>query len=340
MKRVIVLVVVMAALVCQPSSASAWNAIGHMAVAKLAYDQMDEGDQLRLFKLLKKHPHYKQFLAASRPADVNEAEWVVLRASWWSDWIRPRRRDSRGPSVTRYSRGEDHYINIPLIEPADAEMFAGKTLIDPDLPNVLTALKSRCNDVKTRTAALEDKAIAVCWISHLIGDIHQPMHNVAYFSKIFPHGDLGGNKFGVREGDAKYKLHAYWDDLLGVDRDYADDSDAHQVELYRAAIKVAERLHGFSLSEADKKLLAEDTTFDSWSKESFKLAKTVAYRKGDGSGLLKAVEVPFNGPIPDDVAELDAAYVKRAHATAEKQVVLAGRRLADRMKMLLRFVRK
>jgi hypothetical protein len=320
-----------------PSSASAWNAIGHMAVAKLAYDQLDTGDQVRLIKLLKAHPHYEKFLAASRPADVNEAEWVVMRSSWWSDWIRPRRKDNR-PDVTRYHRGEDHYVNIPLIEPTDEQFFAGKTLINPDLPNILTALKSRCNDIHTKTAADEDKAVAVCWVFHLIGDIHQPMHNVAYFSsdKAFQTGDLGGNKFAVRVGDEKWKLHAYWDDLLGVDHDYADDSDTHQTELYKAAIKVAERLRGLTLTDADKKLLADNNTFDSWSKESYELAKSVAYQKGDGSGLLKAVEVPFNGRVPDDAAELDEAYVKRAHETADKRVVFAGKRLADRMKMLLK----
>src|SRR5262249_33646350 len=152
-------------------------------------------------------------------------------------------------------------------------------------------------DIHTKTAADEDKAVAASWVFHLIGDIHQPMHAVSYFSsdKAFQTGDLGGNKFGVRVGNEKWKLHAYWDDLLGVDRDYADDSDAHQVELYKSAIKVAERLRGLALTNADKKLLADNTTFDSWSKESFELAKSVAYQKGDGSGLLKAVEVPFNG---------------------------------------------
>ncbi len=332
--------VVLVSAIC-PAKAFAWNSIGHMAVAKLAYDQLNEREQIRLFELLKKHPHFEQFLAASRPADVSEVEWVVLRSSWWSDWVRPRRKDNRGPDVVRYTRGEDHYINIPLIEPRDADFFAGKTLIDPDLPNVVTALKERCNDVRTKTAANKDKAIAICWIFHLIGDIHQPMHNVSYFSSdpAFQHGDLGGNKFAVSDGVKMWKLHAYWDDLLGVDRDYADDSDAHQAELYRASLKVAERLRGLMLSDADKALLAKDTTFDSWSKESFELAKTVAYMKGDGTGLLKAVVAPFDGHIPEGVAELDEAYIKRAHATAEKRVVFAGRRLADRMRTLLKSVR-
>lgn len=320
-----------------PASASAWNSIGHMAVAKLAFDQMDEGEQLRLFTLLKTHPHYKQFLAASKPDDVNEAEWVIMRAAVWSDWIRPRRKDSR-VDVTKYHRGEDHYVNVPLIAPGDEMFFAERTPVNPDLPSILTALKSRCNDIRTKTAADEDRAVAATWVFHLIGDIHQPMHNVAYFSRErgFLNGDLGGNKFGINDGVKKWKLHTYWDDLMGIDRDYNDDSAAHQAERYRTAIKVAERLRGLALSDADKERLAKNTTFDSWSKEGFELAKSVAYQKGDGTGLLKAVEVPLDGRVPDDAPELGEAYIKRAKETAEKQIVIAGKRLADRLKLLLK----
>jgi hypothetical protein len=324
-----------------PSDASAWNSVGHMAVAKLAYDQLDEREQLRLFDILKSHPHFRQFLAASRPDDIDQVQWVLMRSAVWSDWIRPRRKDDR-VGVVKYHRGENHYINVPLIAPGSEEFFAGKALVSPDLPNVLTALKSRCNDIRTRTASDEDKAVAICWVFHLIGDIHQPMHNVAYFSKETPFqtGDLGGNKFAVRDGTKKWKLHVYWDDLMGIDRDYNDDSQGHQLELYKSALKVAERLRGVTLTDADKIQLADNTTFDSWSKESFEFAKSVAYMKGDGSGLLKAVEAPFNGAIPDDAEELGEAYIKRARETAAKRIVFAGKRLAERMKVLLKSTEK
>jgi hypothetical protein len=321
-----------------PSSARAWNSVGHMVVAKLAFDQLDEVDQLRLFKLLKTHPHYDKFLAAGKPELVNEAEWAAMRSAVWPDWVRSRRKENRGADVVKYNRPEDHYINVPIIAPGSEEFFAGKTLVNPDLPNILTALKSRSNDIKTRTAADEDKAIAICWVFHLIGDIHQPLHNATYFSsdKAFVSGDLGGNKFGVREGTKKYKLHTYWDDLMGVDRDYNDDSQGHQAELYKTALKVADRLRGVELSDADKDKLSKNTTFDSWSKEGFELAKSVAYQKSDDSGYMKAVETPLDGMIPDDVPELDQAYVKRARETADKRIIIAGKRLADRMKSLLK----
>ena len=69
--------------------------------------------------------------------------------------------------------------------------------------------------------------------------------------------------------------------------------------------------------------------------EGFGLAKSVGYRKGDGTGLLEGVEVRFNQPVSDDAPEVGEAYLKRARETAEVQVVLAGRRLADRIKQVL-----
>src|SRR5439155_12977901 len=176
--------------------------------------------------------------------------------------------------------------------------------------NILDALRQRCNELRTKTAAAEDKAVAVCWIFHLVGDIHQPLHNVTYFSsdKAFAQGDMGGNKFGVRVNGRRVKLHAYWDDLLGDDRDYTDDSDKRQAKIYQQAITVAENLRGRELSDADNDAVAKNLTFASWSQESFELAKSVAYQKSDGSGILGAVEAPFKGPIPDTAPEVGEKY--------------------------------
>lgn len=336
MPRLLIAVLILPVLGLIASPAAAWNSIGHMVVAKLAYDQLDAKRQVVLYKLLKAHPHYKDFLAAGRPADIdNEVEWVVLRSAVWSDWIRPRKKDKRG--VSTFSRGEEHYITHPFIDPKDEKFFADKQLINPDTANIVDALKIRCNDLKTKKAAIEDRAIAACWIFHLIGDIHQPLHNTSYFSRepAFRNGDAGGNKFGIKVDGKKWRLHTYWDDLLGEDSDYNDDSSEHQAALYRTALKVAAGLRGLKLTDADKADLEKNLTFASWSREGFELAKSVSYRKGDGSGLLKAVEVKFNHPIPDEVEEVGEQYIRNAHALAERRVVMAGKRLADRIQKLL-----
>src|SRR6476646_7827615 len=83
--------------------ASAWNAVGHMTVTKIALDELDAKHQLALYNLLKQHPHFKDHLSASRPADIdNEVQWVLLRASVWPDWVRGAKKDGAGASIQRY----------------------------------------------------------------------------------------------------------------------------------------------------------------------------------------------------------------------------------------------
>lgn len=321
---------------CIDSPASAWNSIGHMAVGRLAFDRLDDSAKTRLFTLLKSHPHFQEFLAAGRPEDVSEVEWVILRTGVWPDWVRPRDKERR-VNVTQFHRGEEHYINIPYIDPGDIEAFAGKILVNPDSTNIVCALKQRCNDLQTRTAAAQDRAVAACWIVHLIGDIHQPLHNVSYFSNARPflQGDQGGNKFGIKVNGRKWKLHTYWDNLLGDDGDYTDDSPQRQARLYQQATAIAERLRSLQLPDADLSKLATSTTFESWSQEGFELAKTIAYQKSDGTGVLPGVEVKFKEPVPDSAPEVGGKYDQTARAIAELRVVLAGRRLATRLQKLL-----
>jgi hypothetical protein len=334
------LVIALAVIALAPSPPlHAWNSIGHLAVSKLAYDDLDDGLKAKLFGILKSHPHYEQFLAVGRPASVSEVEWAILRSSVWPDWVRPRgKADPRGPDVVKHHRGEDHYINRPFVDPKDAKWAAKRKLIDPDQANILSALQQRCNDLKTKTAADADRAVAACWIFHLVGDIHQPLHNVAYFSdtKAFYKGDMGGNLFGVRVNGQKIKLHMYWDNLLGDDPNYADDSALHQAKVFAEAVKIAAGLRSLKLTEAHLEQLEKNTTFASWSNESLELVRTISYQKADGSGLLHGVLVPFSGNVPDGAVEAGPDYHERARATAEVRVVLAGKRLAERVRLLLK----
>ena len=89
MKRFLILGMLCAAAILTPARGWSWNSIGHLASAKLAYDQWDDAQRQALFALLQRHPHFSQYLAAGRPADVSEMEWVILRAAVWPDWVRP-----------------------------------------------------------------------------------------------------------------------------------------------------------------------------------------------------------------------------------------------------------
>jgi hypothetical protein len=67
------------------------------------------------------------------------------------------------------------------------------------------------------------RAVALCWVCHLVGDGHQPLHTVKLLTTQFPapEGDRGGTRFyiRVREGARTISLHTFWDDLiLGSER--------------------------------------------------------------------------------------------------------------------------
>ena len=62
----------------------------------------------------------------------------------------------------------------------------------------------------------QEKAIHLCWVMHLVGDIHQPLHCVSLYCEQFPNGDHGGNDSLYRLGGKRIiKLHPFWDELLG-----------------------------------------------------------------------------------------------------------------------------
>ena len=44
-----------------------------------------------------------------------------------------------------------------------------------------------------------EKSMALRFVTHIIGDIHQPLHAAALFDdKLFPNGDEGGNLFKIK----------------------------------------------------------------------------------------------------------------------------------------------
>src|SRR5207302_908104 len=125
--------------------------------------------------------------------------------------------------------------------------------------------------VKSSKAAASDqkKAIALCWIIHQAGDIHQPLHAISRFSNAFPQGDRGGNlvhPFPNPRGSRPYSknLHAYWDDLLGDDDRVKTFNDLSE----RIEVVLSE----FPRSSFTAAALKEDDV-RAWSLESVEAAK-------------------------------------------------------------------
>jgi hypothetical protein len=319
MRQLWMIVAVAALVAAVPQRADAWNATGHKTVAKLAWDRLDASQRDATYELLLAHPHVKEFFRANPAKDVSEAEAFFLLASIWSDWLRGYANSKRpeDQAIGKYHKGPRHYINWPLVLPADADLFKDRKL-DPPEENIITALADYMNQLQNPKLPAAERAVALCWLLHLVGDIHQPLHNVAFFSKGYPNGDLGGNLRWVKEGQQPIRLHAYWDDLLGRNDKYSEIK-SHAEVLTRAEFerdKFAERL--------------KSKEFMAWSKEGAELAWKYAYRKGELPGLM----IPSG---KESEAKKQAApalpdgYAEEARALAKVQIALAGHRLGDQL---------
>nr|CCM17982.1 3'-nucleotidase/nuclease precursor, putative [Leishmania guyanensis] len=145
---------------------------------------------------------------------------------------------------------------------------------------------------------------------HFMGDIHQPLHNANIFSNEYPEGDLGGNKQHViiDSKGTKMALHAYWDSLAeghaGEDmpRPLSKDDYASLNEF----ADYLEATYADTLTDADKNLVRATEI----SNETYNLALKYAY------------------PGAEDGATLSDDYKKNAKQISERQVLLAGYRLA------------
>ena len=67
---------------------------------------------------------------------------------------------------------------------------------EPEPVNILSAMVEN-QQIVTNETNPERKAIALAWLFHLAGDIHQPLHTAQLFTVDYPHGDRGGNEICV-----------------------------------------------------------------------------------------------------------------------------------------------
>ena len=196
---------------------------------------------------------------------------------------------------------------MPATAPTTTASTTPATLpVGPE--NLLQALEKCRKDLADTSDDLkvrQNRAKALCWILHLIGDMHQPLHSVSGYSLVFPEGDRGGNSIKVPGTSGATNLHALWDDILGKNEDPA--------ALKIIADKIKE-------DPANKPTNAEAnaTTLTEWVQESKAIAETFVY------GPLKKLPDAKNSTHMD----VDEDYLIAARKVARHRVEVAGDRLS------------
>ena len=168
-----------------PTTSFAWNPTGHRVIASIAFQQLDETTKRKIAEVLKKHPAYVE-LWADRPTNgAEEVQNLLWNASVFPD-------DVRRPPWDKFNRPKAHYVNYRILGNQGNK-------IETPLPdeNVIDSYLAHLRQMQDPLTAVEDKALHLSWILHQAGDIHQPLHAVARFSKALPQGDRGGNEVHV-----------------------------------------------------------------------------------------------------------------------------------------------
>jgi hypothetical protein len=286
--------------------ANAWNSIGHMAVAYVAWQQLTPATQKRAIALIKKNAWYKKKWLTYIPAGTSTGDknlYIFMMAATWPDEIKANnsgyKNDGNTPPNTseatkntgyrdKYMHKYWHFIDTPF-------STDGTQLPDTPKPNAETQIGVFR---KTLASHAKDslKSYDLVWIMHLVGDVHQPLHCTTRITASDPSGDAGGN--GVRLTDSPGELHGYWDSMLGN----GTTSD------FLKTVQAAQQLGAAGPS-------ASDANEADWVKEGFDLAQSSVYVAPIG---------PSVGPYT-----LDAEYKTNSQTIAQKQVALAGARLAN-----------
>ncbi len=302
-------------LLFHTAAASAWNGTGHETVALIAWDQLTPPQRQAVSEVLRAHPRFQKDLMQFEQPGENADEHAFREAATWPDLV----KTPTNPLERTEDHHNWHYVDYPYDRdgkdgPRPPEQWDGHST-PTDLLQAMQMVVSQLRDPAT---PLPRQAIDLCWVLHLAGDVHQPLHSVSLYSNAYPTGDQGGNLVIVgTDSNPETNLHSVWDGLEG--RSY----EAGTIR------KVADRIEK---EHPESSLTAAVAITDpkAWALESFDLAKHDAYADGKVNGVTRD-RARAN---PDGVPVLPAGYERQAHADADRQIALAGYRLAKLLQSL------
>ncbi len=287
--------VLLTAVILQNSQAYAWGDLGHETTGEIA-------EQI----LAKKFPETKQAVI-----QILGVEPLAVAAKW-PDQVRS---DERFKGFSPY-----HFITIL----PDGTIKPGK--------NAMVVLQQYVEVLRNKKTPMATKKIALRYIVHVLGDIHQPLHVGNDF-------DFGGNACQVNwqpsntDKPRRTNLHTAWDTTVVENILYKFKALSHDTNPYFDYKPL-----GKALMEKYKTIATAEEKIDlnAWVKEADTLTAQV-YPDSLPSNARPYCPPGRNvGELPlDQIPRLDGAYVDAAAQIVEKQLVLAGVRIAYFLKSAL-----
>lgn len=281
------------------TTAGAWSRPTHMVTAAIAYRDLRAHDPetlSALLALLEAHPDRGPFeVAIDRATGEERGRRLFYECARWPDDARSTSYDH--PTWHYAARAVDRTEARRAAERADDVQGAGQE-----------ALALNLKVLRDPLAPMADRAVSLCWVMHLVGDFHQPLHTAQLFSPAYPQGDALGSKQFVRRGadEDPITLHWFWDDAVHRRGDVAS------VEARAAELSAEVRV------QASDAAVVEPSR---WTTESYALAISTAY----------GLELRASGQAIDAPAARET-YTAAVERVAKRRVVLAGMRLAEVLK--------
>ena len=232
-------------------------------------------------------------------ADLYPKSADFVTASLWAD-------DIKATGDSRYSAW--HYVTLNYKE----EMDPIPTHADfPADNHVSWAIEHDKAILKDPKESEENKAYALRRLIHWLGDIHEPEHATTHVSSVYPTGnDLGGNNFLLSKDSVMPNLHYLWDSGVGL---WVTDTMRPLSESDKIALQEEAAL---LLKDAPSSLGTMDPY--RWAIDSHQLGRHYAH----GFGLM------YKGTPNEE-------YTKEGQALSQRQVTIAGLRLAAILNELL-----
>jgi hypothetical protein len=277
-------------------------------VGAIAWEELSPPARLAACELLQKAPLDSDLpgLLPPGPRPLEErCRELFIKAQGWADLVRDEIWSKRKEI---YDHPEWHYVNR-FWTPAPS---GPKPLPERGTLGELT-LRLRESVASAANVSLPppDRALALAWVLHLAGDVHQPLHSSGRVTPLEPKGDRGGNDFALDDLDSP-NLHALWDSILRRVR-----RQAHGESYFRWVARVARELSA-AHPRASLAREAGIESADAWSQEAATLAMASAYPE----------HLERGGKVPE-------RYEREAFDVAGKQAALAGYRLARAVERIL-----
>lgn len=285
-----------------------WDDVGHKITGYIAWQRMSPHARENVVRILRSAPEdsqlgtfYKYYGPESD--EIKRMEYFMFVPSW-ADIIRDRAFDTR---YKKYHKGNWHYDDIFWKQVnGKVETLTGFEEGGEAVPRLVEfdAL------MRNPSASNADKAIAIAWILHLAGDLHQPLHTSARVTETEPKGDQGGNLVilspqGTARGD-QLNLHWFWDSIVG--RNIPFEQGMCERDYVETVANRMMKKHPFSSMQAKLNL----GKYEEWRDEGFAYNNTIVF-----------------SPELTRGQEPSAKYKKSAFKLAEQQLALAGYRLGE-----------